>query len=219
MWNRILVVAAHPDDDILGCGGVISVFSRIESCEVRTIYLSNGVGSRDDTPDDAVEKRLDAMQKANEIVGVERAEVGLFEDQRFDQYPIIELTKWVEGFVDDFKPTTVFTHSAADLNCDHRCTHEAVVTVCRPVPGSSVKLLLFFEVASSTEWGESAFRPNVYLPVNLNAKMAALQCYTGELRNFPHSRSMTNITNKALLRGSEVGLPAREAFELGRMVL
>jgi len=219
MWNRILIVASHPDDDILGCGGFIAASSRIDGVEIRTIYLSNGVGSRDDNPDDAVEKRLDAMQKANVIVGVERAEVGLFEDQRFDQYPIIELTKWVEGFVDDFKPTAVLTHSAADLNCDHRCTHEAVVTACRPVPESSVRILLFFEVASSTEWGEGAFKPTVYLPVNLNAKMAALRCYTGELRNYPHPRSMTNITNKALLRGSEVGLPVREAFELGRMTL
>ena len=128
MYGKLLTICAHPDDDVLGAGAILSLLST--TCEIHTIYLSNGVGSREATEEDEVEARLDAMVKANEIMGIKEWEVGLFEDQRFDQYPIIELTKWVEQFVRDFKPDTILTHSPADLNRDHRLTFEAVMTAC-----------------------------------------------------------------------------------------
>lgn len=217
MYGKTLVVVAHPDDDVLGAGAIIPVVA--EAYEVKTIYLSNGVGSREGTEEGEVEKRLDAMEKANEILGVQSWEVGLFEDQRFDQYPIIELTKWVEQFVRDFKPDTVLTHSPADLNRDHRCTFEAAWTACRPVPGSGVKYIYSFEVPSATEWGLDTFKPNVYLMGKFDVKAKAMEAYGSEIPASPHPRSIAVMWNRACTRGSECGMIVAEAFELQRMVL
>jgi len=186
---------------------------------VRTVYFSNGVGSRGDVKDGEIEQRLDAMQKANAIVGVEWAEVGLFEDQKFDQYPIIELTKWVSKFIEDFKPTAVFTHSSADINRDHRCVNEAVRTACRPLPGSSISTLLFFEVLSSTEWGERPFNPTVFISSDIAKKAEALACYDFEMVAHPHPRNVNSIVHRSLEHGQNVGKLSVEGFELGRMVL
>ena len=219
MWNRTLICAAHPDDDIIGCGGCISLISKFDNSEVRTVYFSNGVGSRGDVKDGEIEQRLEAMQKANEIVGAKGIEVGLFEDQRFDQYPIIELTKWVSRFIDDFKPTTVFTHSSADINRDHRCVNEAVRTACRPLPGSSISTLLFFEVLSSTEWGDRPFNPTVFIASDIAKKAEALKCYDFEMIAHPHPRNVNSIMHRSIEHGQSVGKLAVEGFELGRMVL
>jgi len=213
----MLVVASHPDDDVLGCGAIISALSKY--VEIKTIYLSNGVGSRDDTDCNAVERRLDAMEKANEIMGVKSWEVGLFEDQRFDQYPIIELTKWVEKFVREYKPDTILTHSKADLNRDHRLTFEAVCTACRPAPSSLVKYIYSFEVPSATEWSMEWFKPNVWVMGMFNKKLEALKCYGSEVPEYPHPRSILSVTSRMQTRGAECGRVMAEAFELVRMVL
>jgi LmbE family N-acetylglucosaminyl deacetylase len=219
MYGKVLVVAAHPDDDVLGAGALLSAITCAASFEAHTVYMSNGVGSRDDTPEGAVEKRLDAMEKANKIMGIKSWEVGLFEDQRFDAYPIIELTKFVEGFIDKLKPDTVFTHSRVDLNRDHRLTFEAVMTACRPKPDSSVKYIYSFEVPSATEWGWETFKPNVYVQGRFDMKQKAMEAYGGEIPASPHPRSVVSMWNRAASRGAECGRMAAEAFELVRMVL
>ena len=217
MYGKLLTICAHPDDDVLGAGAILSLLST--TCEIHTIYLSNGVGSREATEEGEVEARLDAMVKANEIMGIKEWEVGLFEDQRFDQYPIIELTKWVEQFVHDFEPDTILTHSPADLNRDHRLTFEAVWTACRPLPESTVKQIYSFEVPSATEWGLGAFKPNVYLVGRFDKKAEAMKAYTTEMPESPHPRSVAVMWNRACVRGSECGKIVAEAFELQRMVL
>jgi len=111
------------------------------------------------------------------------------------------------------------THSQADLNRDHRLTHEAVMTACRPLPGSSVQYIYSFEVPGATEWGLSAFRPNVWLQGNFKKKQEALECYKSELREHPHPRSIQGIWNRGIMRGAECGRVVAEAFELQRMVL
>lgn len=217
MFGKTLCVAAHPDDDVLGAGATLALFSA--AYEVHTIYLSNGVGSRNEPADGEVQSRIDAMVAANRILGVKEWEVGLFEDQRFDQYPIIELTKWIEQFVRDFKPDSVLTHSPADLNHDHRLTHEAVMTACRPLPGTDITYIYSFEVPSATEWGLTAFKPNMYLLGRFDKKVEALKAYGAEIPAAPHPRSIVSMWNHAAVRGAECGKLAAEAFELQRMVL
>ncbi len=219
MWDRILCVAAHPDDDVIGMGGFLSAMSTAKETIITILYMSNGVGSRDNSIDGEVEKRMHAMDLANLIMGVDSYEVGLFEDQRFDQYPIIDLTKWVEKFVMDFKPTSVFTHSSTDLNRDHRCTHEAVITACRPLPESTIKAITCFEVASATEWGVRPFVPTLFLGGDVTKKRAALKCYSDELRPMPHPRNIDSLITMGCMRGISVGKPFAEAFELVRMVI
>jgi len=218
MWDRILVVASHPDDDVIGCGGAMPVMQAVPGCEVRTIYLSNGVGSRGEAADGEIKQRMDAMEAANDTLGAIGWEVGLFEDQRFDQYPVIELTKWVSRFIEEWRPTTVFTHSAVDINRDHQLTNEAVRTAVRPLPESSVRCLFFFEIEGSTEWGREQFRPGLFIGADIEKKEAALKCYDFEMRHHPHPRSVNSILSHCLARGAECGKPAAEAFEVGRMV-
>ena len=219
MWDKILCIVAHPDDDVIGAGSFIAGLIEHANATVMTLYLSNGVGSREDNADGEVEKRMEAMEKANGILGVQLWEVGLFEDQRFDQYPIIELTKYVERFVEDFKPTTVITHSSADLNRDHKCVHEAVMTACRPVPGKTVQMILCMEVASATEWGDRPFKPTCFFGGNHVKKQEALKAYGAELRPMPHARNEIGIMGKMVLRGNSVGALLAEAFELERWVM
>ena len=185
--------------------------------ETKTVYMSNGVGSRDDTPDGAVEKRIDAMEKANEIMGINSWEVGLFADQRFDQYPILDLTKFVEKFIVEYEPDTIFTHTRTDLNRDHRLTFEAVWTACRPRPDSTVKYFYTFEIPGGL--GCEVFKPNVYLTGRFDLKAKAMEAYGDEMPPAPHPRSILGMWNRAAARGSECGRMAAEAFELLRMVL
>lgn len=212
-----MVVAAHPDDDVWGAGAVLSGISH--TCEIKAIYLSNGVGSRDNTPDDAVEKRLMAMEKANRIMGYKSWEVGLFEDQRLDQYPLIELAKWVTMFVNDYKPDTILTHTRHDVNQDHRAVYDAVMVAARPAAGSSVKYIYCFEVPGSSGLGGDLFEPTVYLSGNYAKKLEAIRAYDMELHQPPHPRSEQGMWVWAGFRGSQAGLHGAEAFELARMVL
>ena len=128
----------------------------------------------------------------------------------------------IEGLVAKHRPDVVFTHSRGDLNVDHGIVHDAVVTACRPTPGSCVRELLFFEVASSTEWrpvgSHDAFHPNVFYDVtaHLAKKMEALAAYASEMRDFPHARSREALEALARWRGASCGFAAAEAFVLGR---
>ena len=219
MYGKVLVVASHPDDDVLGAGALLSAITCATSFEVHTVYMSNGVGSRDDTPEGEVEKRLDAMEKANKIMGIKSWEVGLFEDQRFDAYPIIELTKFVEKYVNDYKPDTIFTHTPNDINRDHRLTFEAAWTACRPKPDSTVKYFYSFEVPGATEWSVERFNPNTWVFGNFQIKVEAMKAYSMELCEMPHPRSITSMWQRAGVRGSECGKMAAEAFELRRTIL
>ncbi len=121
--------------------------------------------------------------------------------------------------------STVRTHLAGDVNIDHRVLHDAVVSACRPQPTHCVRELLFFEVASSTEWrppgSASAFLPNRFVDISstLDAKLKALRAYASEMRPFPHARSIEAVQALAAWRGATVGVAAAEAFMLGRTLI
>jgi LmbE family N-acetylglucosaminyl deacetylase len=205
---NILVVAAHPDDEVLGCGGTIAQHTAAED-EVQVIFMAAG---RDDT-----RSRTMALNAAN----VMKTRTPLFlghEDQKLDTYPLLKLTQLIELAADRFPPDIVLTHSSADLNKDHRIVHEATLTAFRPI-GDSPDILCF-EVASSTEWGERAFHPNYFVDISNYTKtlLQALQCYKEEMRPFPHPRSYVGITHQYRMRGAQAGLHAAEAFEVVRIL-
>lgn len=223
---RVLVVAAHPDDELLGCGGAVARHAA-EGARVRSLVLGEGVTSRKGLSPAArraalAKLRADA-RRANARAGVEKLTLLSFPDNRFDTVARLELVQAVEKEVAAFRPERVYTHSSADLNVDHRLVAEAVRTACRPLPGSTVREVLAFEIASSTEWrfdGSAAFRPSLFIDVSrhLEAKLAALACYEGEMRPFPHPRSEQYLRALATVRGAQSGLDAAEAFELVRAV-
>lgn len=221
------IIAAHPDDEVLGCGGTAIAHAR-RGDAVHILILAEGLTSRDETRDaPARAAELDAWRDtarcAGALLGAQSVQFAGLSDNRMDSLDLLDIVKQVEAFLAPLKPQRIYTHHGGDLNIDHRLTHQAVVTAARPQgPGSAS--LLFFEVPSSTEWATpgsfAPFLPNWYQDIAacLDAKMAALAVYASELRPWPHARSLEAIRDLARLRGAQVGLPAAEAFMLGRLV-
>ena len=228
MSRKILVVAAHPDDEVLGCGGAI--LKHIESGDiVHTIIMAEGLTSRDCCWD--VEGRADELselhktaKKVADFMGVEKLIMNNFPDNRMDSVTLLDVVKTIEREVDEFQPNVVYTHHAGDVNVDHRVTHDAVITACRSLPGEPVREILFFETLSSTEWqmmtADKIFQPNVYVDITkqINKKIKALELYNSEMREYPHPRSYEGVKILAQYRGLTVGCPYGEAFMLGRSI-
>ena len=223
----VLVVAAHPDDEILGCGGTIARLAR-EGHEVRIAILAEGMSSRYAHREDADPGQLQHLharaQQAGNKVGAREVVLCKLPDNRLDTVPLLEVVKLVEDLVARFRPEVIYTHHPGDLNVDHGVVHRAVLTATRPVAGQCVSEIYAFEVPSSTEWAfqrlEPSFRPNVFVDITktLETKIDALACYDTEMRKFPHPRSAEALRAIATRWGSVVGLPAVEAFELIRSV-
>lgn len=219
--ETVLVIAAHPDDEVLGCGGTIA-WHASRGDDVHVAIMAQGLFSRG-TPAEAEQTALrEACQKANAILGVTSLECFDLPDNRLDSLDLLDIVQKVEALVQRHKPGIVYGHWSGDVNIDHRLLHEAVVTACRPQPGHPVHTLLFFEVASSTEWqiphSAPAFLPNWFSDISqtLDTKLRALDAYAMEMRAWPHPRSLKALEHLARWRGATVGVDAAEAFVLGR---
>jgi N-acetylglucosamine malate deacetylase 1 len=224
--HTILVVGAHPDDEVLGCGGTLARLAA-EGCEVHLLVLADGETSRGGAvaPPVAparIEQREEAARTAARILGCASVKLVGLPDNRMDSIDLLEVVRHVEESVARLKPVTVMTHHAGDVNIDHRVVHDAVLAACRPQPGSPVRRLLFFEVPSSTEWRPPGsgpmFNPNWFVDISgcMDSKLKALEAYESELRPYPHPRSIQAATALAQWRGASVGVAAAEAFFLGR---
>lgn len=221
--HRILVVAAHPDDEALGCGGAL-VRHAEEGAKIGVVFVTDGEGARAGAAKDAVRKREKDARRAGEILGIDDFEFVALPDNQLDSLPLLDITQKIERAIGKFEPDVIYTHHGGDLNIDHRIVHQAVMTACRPLPGSSVRQIYAFEVASSTEWATpaigEAFRPNRFVDISatLGRKVAALEAYRAEMRPFPHARSIQAVQALAAWRGASVGLKAAEAFVLLRSI-
>lgn len=224
---KVLVVAAHPDDEVLGCGGTMARLAR-EGHAVHVAIMAEGITSRHSQRSDADAEELSRLHQQARAAATQLGakEVRLFKlpDNRLDTVPLLDIVKLVEDLVHELQPEVIYTHHPGDLNIDHGVVHRAVLTATRPLPGLSVREIYAFEVPSSTEWAfqrlEPVFRANVFVDVSgtLEAKLAALACYEGEGRPFPHPRSPQTLRANAVRWGSVSGCEAAEAFELVRMV-
>ena len=227
MSRRVLVVAAHPDDEVLGCGGTIARLAR-DGGEVYVMLLGEGITSRynkHETEDKKLVEQLHARSKeVGKYLSVKEVLSFGLPDNRFDTIPLLDIIKMVEDVIDKLKPGVIYTHHSGDLNIDHQIVHRAVLTAARPLPDCPVKEIYAFEVPSSTEWAfhqfEPAFRPNVFVDISqtLETKVRALQLYESESRTFPHPRSPELLGAVARKWGSTAGLEAAEAFQLIRSV-
>lgn len=218
--KNVLIVAAHTDDEALGCGGTIARHVA-EGDLVYAVFMTDGVSSRYQTDTTAVAQRESAAEKARNILGIrENIFLGL-PDNRLDSVSLLDVVQCLEPIINRLKPHTIYTHHHGDLNVDHRITHQAVMTACRPVPSCSVREIFAFEVLSSTEWSTPAmepFLPNLFVDISthLSVKMQALSAYAEEMRPAPHSRSLEHADMLARHRGYSVGLVAVEAFSIIR---
>jgi LmbE family N-acetylglucosaminyl deacetylase len=224
----VLVVAAHGDDEVLGCGGTMARFSA-EGRPVHLLLLADGESSRARVAHDPVEAltdaRLAAARRSAEILGCASVSAHSLPDNRMDSCDLLDVVQLIEASIEACAPTLVLAHFGNDVNIDHRVTHEAVQAACRPQPGSPVRVLWFFEVASSTEWrtpgGVTGFAPNVFVDITGQwpKKVDALHAYAKELRPFPHARSVEGVEALARWRGVTIGVPYAEAFVAGRTIL
>lgn len=225
--TTVLIVAAHPDDEVLGCGGTaarhVAAGDRVEILilgEGATSRFAAGAGAA--RPE--VEHLYEAARSSAVTIGAEAPRFGDFPDNRLDTIPTLDLVKCIESIVAEVAPTCVYTHHGGDLNIDHRLVCNAVITGCRPLPGSTVDSVFCFETPSSTEWAdprEADFRPNHFVDVSqfMEKKINALRAYDVEMRDFPHPRSYDAVRTLARWRGASVGLEAAEAFMTIRRIV
>src|SRR5437588_8052315 len=208
---NVLVIAAHPDDEVLGCGGTIARLAR-EGHAVQIAILAEGITSRfhkreDANPDDL--RRLHASSRSvAQLLGATGVSLHGLPDNRMDTVPLLEVVKIVEQLVERHQPEVVYTQHAGDLNVDHAVTYRATLTATRPLKGAPVKAVYAYEVASSTEWAfqkfAPPFRPNIFMDIGdtLERKIQAMQLYESESRPFPHPRSPDALRANAWHWGS-----------------
>lgn len=222
-----LVIAAHPDDEVLGCGGTIAQLSQSGE-DVYIAIFGEGITSRYQQREQADSTLLDTLhadsRKAAVLLGARDLFLFSLPDNRFDTVPLLDVVKRIEELIERLQPQVLYTHSGGDLNIDHVVLHRAVLTATRPLAGHVVKDVYTFEVPSSTEWTfqqfQPSFVPNVFVDISigLERKIEAMQVYESEARHFPHPRSPEALRVIAQTRGSMVGLQAAEAFQLIRSV-
>jgi LmbE family N-acetylglucosaminyl deacetylase len=222
MTKTVLVVVAHADDEVLGCGATLARHAA-DGDAVHVVYVADGVSSRGEATAADLTARQQSASAAGAILGVRSTTYLGFPDNRLDTVPLLDIVRPLEVILASVRPEVVYTHHHGDLNVDHRITHQALLTAARPLPGSSLREILAFEVMSSTEWNNPGFAP--FLPAlfvdvgaHLAAKEKALQAYGAEMRPPPHSRSVEHLRCLAMHRGSCVGLAAAEAFMVVRAI-
>lgn len=228
--KRIILAVAHPDDELLGCGGTMHRLIREFGCIVHTVILGEGITSRADTRDTAVwktelETHRGNIEKAKSRIGFQSIAVHDLPDNRFDTVPLLDIVKLIEKEKQAFKPDVVFTHHGGDVNIDHRRTFEAVITACRPMQHETVHTIITFETFSGTEWRASAdpfhFIPDLFVELSdadVTAKVEAMECYEYEKRPYPHPRSPEALKIAAQMRGISVGVTMAEAFSVIRSI-
>lgn len=224
--DNVLVIAAHPDDELLGVGGTVRRLVDEGVC-VRAVILAEGLTSRGEQRADTEQSELEELQRdaraAAKEVGYTSIDFCGFPDNRMDEVDLLDVIKVVSSFVERYQADTIFTHHHGDLNIDHQRTCEAVLTACRPVGDYCVERIYAFETPSSTEWNyryNEPFCPNVFFDVTdtLEAKIRGMDCYRTESAEYPHPRSGEALIALGKHRGSGVGFKLAEAFVLLREV-
>lgn len=221
MTKSVLVVAAHPDDEALGCGGIIA--RHVDDGDtVNVLFLTDGVSARGADNIAAAAQRNTAAIRACGLLGASTPVFNALPDNRLDSVDLLDVVQLVETELARIHPTVIYTHHAGDLNIDHRIAHEAVLTACRPQPGSDILAIYAFETPSATDYAGSdagrIFRPQRFIDISRQwaRKRQALEAYADEMRPFPHSRSLEGIEALARWRGVSAGFEMAEALEVVR---
>ncbi len=220
--ENILIVVAHRDDETLGCGGTIAKFAK-QNYNLFAISMTDGVSSRLEFKKKEIKERYNNSIKASKILNFKWLDdiSGKFQDNRMDKASILEITKLIEKAKKKIRPTIVITHYPEDLNIDHQIVANATMTAFRPKTNEKCRLILSFEVPSSTDYAnfkKKTFNPNYFVNIFKfwKQKKRALKMYKKEILNYPNSRSLKGLENLAKYRGNQVGLKMAESFYILR---
>lgn len=220
---KILVIAPHPDDEVLGCGGTIKKHTttgdEVSLCVVTKAYTP-------DWTEEFIENRQKEIEASNKVLGIKKLYNLDFPTVKLDGVLQKNLNDSIAKVVKEMAPDTVFIPFAGDINKDHKLVSEASLVALRPKPGGSIKKVFYYEVLSETEWSkpaqkiEDVFIPNYYEDISdyLNDKLKAMKCYKSEVKKYPHPRSLKGIEVLAQKRGTEAGVGVAEAFMLVREI-
>ena len=219
-----LIVVAHRDDEILGCGATIAKLID-DNYKVYAISMTNGVSSRVKSSKKEIERRYKNSLKASKIIGFNWLNKisGNFADNAMDSEPLLNIVKVIERAKKIAKPEIVITHYPNDLNIDHQIVSSATLTAFRPKTNQTCKKIISFEVPSSTDFAiykKKIFKPNYFVDIQKfwNKKKLALDAYRDEMLKYPNSRSVKGLKNLAHYRGNQVGLNMAEAFQILRVI-
>ena len=222
MKNHILVVAAHPDDEVLGCGGVMARHTA-QGDEVHVLVVSRGIPEI--FPPKEIEETRKELCLAHQILGVTHVYFLDFPAPKLDVIPGHQLADAIGQVLQSFQPRVIYLPHRGDLHADHRAVYYATLVAARPVNDCPVRRLLCYETLSETEWGppsgDSAFVPTIFVDIThyLERKLEAMARYRSQLKKPPDSRSLQSIEALARLRGSTVSVQAAEAFMLVREIV
>lgn len=219
--DPVLILAAHPDDEVLGCGGTIAKLTD-NGYQVTVVIFGKGITARYDQPEQADENLLrehqSRAQKACDMLGVSNLTLLDYPDNRFDTVPLLDLIKSIEEIIEKEQPSTIFTHHGGDLNIDHVLLNRATLTAARPHVFSFIKDIFTFEIPSSSDWTfnqfSPSFQPFLYTDIEkyMERKIEAMEVYESERRDPPHPRSPEKLRALASMRGAQSGMMFAEAF-------
>ncbi len=224
---RILVIAAHPDDEVYGMGGTIAKLVA-QGCEVHVLIVTDGCISQyrnEDNLKEIIRLKREEACKANNILGVECVHFGNLPDMKLDQVPHIQINHVIEELIQKLKPKEVYTHFYGDVNLDHQLVYKSTLVATRPTVEQCVKNLYAYSVPSSTEWSpqlaHSIFMPNVFVEIesHVSVKLKAIKAYATELRKYPHPRSVESVKKNDVVVGTQCGLRSAEGFMLLRGIV
>jgi LmbE family N-acetylglucosaminyl deacetylase len=217
MPKSVLVIAAHPDDELLGCGGTLALHSQagdsvtaVVACEGESLrYGPAGVGQKSH------------MERAAQILGIGSVRHLGLPDQRLDSMTLLEVIQPLERIVQDVRPHIVYCHHGGDINRDHQLLFQATLVAVRPVH-PFIEGVWAFDTASSTEWGyPRTFAPDTWIDIaaTLEQKLQAMACYESEVRPYPHPRSLESLRHRACAWGNQHCMEAAEVFMTVRRTL
>lgn len=225
--HSVLVVAAHPDDEVLGLGGTISKLAA-DGAKIHLLILTDGSSAQyrnDPKLEEILKEKERETQACAEILGIETVDYGGFPDMKLDTVPHILLNQCIERAVEAYRPEIVFTHFWGDVNRDHQCAFSSTMVAVRPAAEQCVKQVFCYRTPSSTEWNvqtaQTAFMATCFTDISLfqKKKAEAIACYAKELREYPHPRSLKAIEIADMAMGVNVGAEYAEAFVVARMFL
>lgn len=227
MADKVLIIAAHPDDEVLGAGGTIAKYA-MQGAEIKLLIVTDGSTSQyreDAFLAEKIAQKKRETQTAADVLGIKEVIYGGLPDMKLDVTAHIQVNQVIENVLDAFQPNVVFTHFHGDVNMDHQCVHRSTLVACRPVGGQCVKEVYSYYVPSSTDWSVQnavdTFMPNVFVDIDgvyAEKKYAAMACYATELRTYPHPRSVEALKVLDKANGIHVGLNAAECFMVHRVM-